>query len=286
MKQGQIVFRFLFPSRQYAPKPIHPAMCPRYNPATSLETSLMLNRLCLFATRADMGHIAKLFYQVSYLTRVIAFIKAHSLLFPLGRLRSCYRNAFYRRLGHFAIMPIRPLNRQANRYTRAFCEQTAFNIFFGPVGGIGAGFFPRRGGPWSWRHPWIAKTNRSLSIHHNLSKPFPTACRTHRLWSILETASERYYWNKYPFRLTRSIGNRFSGRKRFRPWPCGLAPWADRRQNDGYSYAWATTALFFPIIRLKSYICSLFFACSSLNPFKGTTAFEYIGYSGVIRIGS
>jgi hypothetical protein len=42
----------------------------------------------------------------------------------------------------------------------------------------------------------------------------------------------------------------------------------------------------FPIIGLKSCICSLFSIFSSLNPFKGTIAFDYIGYSGVIRIGS
>jgi hypothetical protein len=44
--------------------------------------------------------------------------------------------------------------------------------------------------------------------------------------------------------------------------------------------------LSFPIIRLKSCICFLFFVFSSLNPFKGTIAFEYVGNSGVIRIGS
>jgi hypothetical protein len=42
----------------------------------------------------------------------------------------------------------------------------------------------------------------------------------------------------------------------------------------------------FPIIRPRSCIYLLFFVSSSLNPFKGTVAFEYIGNSGVIRIGS
>jgi hypothetical protein len=48
----------------------------------------------------------------------------------------------------------------------------------------------------------------------------------------------------------------------------------------------AATARFFPITRLKSCIGSLVSFFSSLNPFKGISAFEYIGYSGVIRIGS
>jgi hypothetical protein len=42
----------------------------------------------------------------------------------------------------------------------------------------------------------------------------------------------------------------------------------------------------FPIIRLKFYTDFLFFVFSSLNPFKGIIASDYIGHSGVIRIGS
>jgi hypothetical protein len=42
----------------------------------------------------------------------------------------------------------------------------------------------------------------------------------------------------------------------------------------------------FSTIRLKSCIYFLFSVFSSLNPFKGITAFDYIGYSGLIRIGS
>ena len=82
MKQSQIIFGFLFPSRQDATKPVHPAMRPFHYPATSFESSLMLNSLCLFATRMNMSSIAKLFYQVSYLTRIITFIKAHALKVP------------------------------------------------------------------------------------------------------------------------------------------------------------------------------------------------------------
>jgi hypothetical protein len=50
--------------------------------------------------------------------------------------------------------------------------------------------------------------------------------------------------------------------------------------------ALAATARFLPTIRPKSCFCSLFSVLSSLNPFKGTVAFEYVGNSRVIRIGS
>ena len=263
MKQRQIIFRFLFPARQNATKAVHPTMRPLYHPATSLESRLMFNGSCFFATRTNMSRIAKLFYQVSYLTRIITFIQAHTLFFPFCRLRPFYRNTFYRRLGHFAIMPICSIDRQTYRYPRTFRKQTAFNAFFGPVRRIWAGFFPPQAGLWLWHHPLIAKTSRSLSIHHILSRPSPRASGIRPLGSILETVSERYCWNKYRFHLTRSIDNRYAGRKRFRPLLYGLAPGADRRQNDGYSCALAVTALFCSIIRPKSYTCSLF---SLLHP--------------------
>jgi hypothetical protein len=47
-----------------------------------------------------------------------------------------------------------------------------------------------------------------------------------------------------------------------------------------------SAARFLPIIHLKSCICFLFFVFSSLSPFKGSIAFEYIDHSWVIRIGS
>jgi len=79
----------------------------------------------------------------------------------------------------------------------------------------------------------------------------------------------------------RSIDSRFAIRKEYRPLPCDPAPWVYRRQSDEYLDAWVSMARFFPIIRLKSCICF-----SSLNPFKGIIASDYIGYSRVIRIGS
>jgi len=59
-----------------------------------------------------------------------------------------------------------------------------------------------------------------------------------------------------------------------------------RRQSDACLDVLELAARFFPIIRLKYCICFLFFVFSSLNPFKGIIAFDYIGNSGVIRIGS
>lgn len=286
MKQRQIIFRLLFPTRQYAAEAIHPAMCPLYNPAASLEADLMLNGLCLLATRTNMSSIAKRFHQVSYLTRIITFIKAHTMFFPFSRLWPFHWNTFYSRLRHFTIMPVGSINRQANRHSRTFGKQTAFNAFFSSVSRVWAGFSPRQAGLWSWRHPSIAMTSQFLSIHHNLSMPSSRVSEKLRLLPIPEIANEPYCWNKYSFHSMHSIDSRFAVRREYRPSLCDPALSACRRQNDAYSDASVSMAQFFPIIRLKSCICFLFSFFSSLNPFKGIIASEYIGYSGVIRIGS
>jgi hypothetical protein len=286
MKQRQIIFRFLFPSRQYATKPVHPAMCSLYNPTASLESGLVLNRLCLFTTRSNMSGIAKRFHQLSYLTRIIPFIKTHALFFPFCRLGPFHWNTFYSRSRHFAIMSIGAINRQADRHTRTFGEQTAFNAFFSSVRRVWAGFFPRQAGLLSWRHPSIAMTSQSLLIRRNLSKPSSRVSEKLRLLPIPGTANGLCCLSRYRFRSKHSIGSRFSVRKEFRPSPCDPALSVCRRRSDESSDAWESMARSFPIIHLKSCIYFLFSVFSSLNPFKGIVASEYIGHSGVIRIGS
>lgn len=286
MKQSQVIFRFLFPPRQYAAKTVHPAMCPLHNPTASLKTSFSLDGLCFLAARTNMSCITKLFYQISYLAIIITLIQAHALRLLLCRLRTLYRNTLNRGLCHFAIMSIGSIYRQANRNTGAFSQQTAFNTLFGPVRRVWSGFFPRQAGLLSWHRPSTAKTSLSLSTRHNLSEPTPRVSEKPRLLPTPETESEPCCLSKYPFHSERSIGSRFAIRKRCRPLPCGLALSACRRRNNACSDASESTAQSFPINRLKSCICSFVSVFSSLNPFKGTIAFEYIGYSGVIRIGS
>jgi hypothetical protein len=286
MKQGQVIFRLLFPARQYAAEPVHPAMRPFHYPAASLEAGLSFNGLCLLAPRTNMSRIAKLLYQICYLTRIITFIKTHALLFSFRRLRPFDRNTFYRCLYHFTIMPIGTVNRQANRYAGCFGKQTAFNAFFGPVRRIWACFSPLQAGPLSWHHPSIAMTSQYLLTHHNLPTPLPKASEKFQLVPTPEIVSAPYCWNKYRSDSMHSIDSRFAIRKRFHPWLYDPALLVCRRQSDACLDALVSMARFFPIARLKFCICSLFSLFSSLNPFKGTIAFEYIGYSSVIRIGS
>ena len=286
MKQRQIIFRFLFPPRQDAAKAVHPAMGTLHHPTTGFETGLMLNRLRFFTTRTNVSGIAKFFHQVAYLTRIITFIKTHPLLFLFCRRWPFHRNTFYRGLGHFAVMAVGAINRHPHRNLGTVRQQTAFNAFFSSVRGVGAGFFPHPAGPLSWPHPSIAKTSQCLSVHHNRPTRLPRVSKKHLLVPILETANGPYCWNKYRFHLMRSIGSRSAGQKISHPSLGDPALSVCRRQSGVYWDAWVSMVRFSPISRLKFYIDSLFFVFSSLNPFKGIVASDYIGYSGVFRIGS
>ena len=282
MKKTKIILRFLLPPYQYTPETIHPTVRPLRNPATGFEANLMLDRLGFFTTRANMSGISKLLYQSSYLTGIISLIQTHALRFLLRRLRARHRDTLKRSLNHFAVMSIRSGNRQADRYTVCFSQQTSFNALFGPIRRIWTGFFPRQAGPCSSRRPLTAKTSQSLSTRHSLEEQSPRASEKLRLRSTSETASGLYCWNKSPFRSERSTDSRFAVQRIFRSWPCDPPPSACHHQNNVCSDALAAVVRSFPIIRPRSCIYLLFFVSSSLNPFKGTVAFEYIGNSGVI----
>ena len=286
MEQTQVILRFLFPPCQDTTKAVHPAMRPFHNPATSFEASFTFDCLSFFTSGSNVGCITKLFHQISYLARIVSLIQRHTLRLLLCRCRTFYRNTLYRCLNHLAVMPICSINCQPDWHTTCLGQQTSFNTLFSPICRVWAGFFPRPAGPCSWRHPWAAKTSLSLSAHHSFAEPTPKASEKLRLWSTPETLNERCCSNKYRFRLMRSTDSRFAIQKRFHPWLCDLEPVACHHQTDGYLDVLATADRFFPITGLKSYIGFLFFVFSSLNPFKGNDAFEYIGRSGVIRIGS
>jgi hypothetical protein len=286
MKKAKIIFRFLLPAYQDTPETIHPTVRSLGHPATGLEAHLTLDRLGFFTPRANMSGICKLFHQGSYLTRIIRLIQTHALWFLRRRFWANHRNTLQRCFNHLAVMPVRPGHRQANRHTVSFRQQTALNASFGPIRRIGTGFFPRPAGLCSSRHPWIATTNQFLSTRHTRAAPSSRVSEKLRLASILESVNAPCYSNKCPSRSEHSIDSRFSIQRRYRPWPCGLGLSAGLRRNDAYWNASGAKVRFFPIVRLKSCICFLFFVFSSLNPFRGTIASEYIGHQRVIRIGS
>ncbi len=286
MKQAQIILRFLFPSSQDAAEAVHPAMRPFHNPAPSFEAGFMFDGLGFFTSGSNVGCITKLFRQISYLIRIIGLIQRHTLRLLFCRFRTLYRNTLYRCLNHLAVVPIGSVDCHADRHTPCLGQQTSFNAFFGSIRRVWAGFFPHPGGLLSWHHPSVAKTNQSLSIRHSLVEPVPIVSEKPRLLSTPGIGYGLCYLNKYLSHSRRSIGSPSGAQKEFHSWPCGRVFSACPHQSDVYSGALVSGVRFSPITRLKSCICSLPLVFSSLSPFKGINASEYIGHSGVIRIGS
>jgi len=156
MKQTQIIFRFLLPSRKYPAESVQPAMRPLHNQTMGLETGFSFNRLCFFATRTNMSSITKLFHQIPYAATVITLVQTHPLWFFFGWLWARNRNTLERCLYHFAIMPIGTCNCQTDRHTSSIRQHATFDPVFSPVGGVWAGFFPHPAGLWSSHHPSLA----------------------------------------------------------------------------------------------------------------------------------
>ncbi len=142
MKHSQIILRFLFPTRQDAAKPVHPAMGPLHNPTTSLEACLSFDSLSFLSACFYVGRIAKLLYQITHRVIIITFVQAHTLRISLAGFGTFYRNTIQRSFNQLAIMPIGSINGQPNRHTGCVGKQTAFNAFFGPVRRVWAGFSP------------------------------------------------------------------------------------------------------------------------------------------------
>jgi hypothetical protein len=129
-------------------------------------------------------------------------------------------------------------------------------------------------------------TSQALLAHHNLPRTLSKVSERLQPWSSPEIVSGLRYLSKFLSGLRRSIGIRFVTQRKCHPLLCDPALSVYRHQSDEYSDAWVSMARSFPIIRLKSCIYSLSCVSSSLNPFKGIIAFDYIGHSGLIRIGS
>src|ERR1035437_4883677 len=224
MKQSQIILGLLLPPRQDAAEAVHPTVGPFHHPAAGLETGLVFDRLGFFAAGPNVGGVTELQDQLTCLIVVVSLVQAEPLwTLPRG-LGAWDRNAFKRRLHHLEIITVGTLNRQADGHARGFRQHATLHAVFGPIRGIGSGFFPRPRGPWSWPRPSTARTSRSLSTHRILSGPGPRASETPRRPSIPENADGRKNSNRGPWRSERSTDSRCARRRKSHSWPCDPRP--------------------------------------------------------------
>ncbi len=153
MKQGQIVLRLFVPSNEQAAKAIHPGMTAFHHPAPRLEARFSLDGFGFFSAWANMGRKAELAQDVAHFVVVIPFVQTHPWRLLFAWLRTLNYDAFDRWSHQFHIVAIGSLNRQTDGDAMPLGEQATFHSALAPVGGIGAGFFPRPMGLWSSPRP-------------------------------------------------------------------------------------------------------------------------------------
>jgi hypothetical protein len=86
---------------------------------------------------------AEFVQDVAHLVVVIALRQAHALWLLLSWLGTLDHDALDGWPHQFHIMALRSLDRQAKRHPMPLGKPAAFHAALAPVGGIGAGFFPR-----------------------------------------------------------------------------------------------------------------------------------------------
>jgi len=283
MKQPEIIRGLLFPPREDAAEAVHPTVCPFHHPPASLEASLPLDRLGFFASGLDVGGISKLLHQVAYRIVIVPFVQANALRMLPCRPRTANRDALEGGFHQLAVVPVRAVNCQTDRYAGGFRQDTSLDAVFGPIRGIGADFFPRPAEPWLWLRPSTARTSRFLCIHRTLAARPPRVSGRLRPPPIPGTGHGRYCSDRSRSRSTHSIGNPSAGQRRSHPCTCGRRPEAARHRSDACSHAWAARVRSAPTVHRKlNTDC-----CSSLISFRGHhDPQRYIGRSRVIRIGS
>src|SRR3990172_602260 len=156
MKQREIVLGFLLPADDDPPEAVHPTVGSFDYPTADLVTRLAFDFLPLGAPRRDVGRIAEFPHHLLHWVADIGFVQVQVLWLLAGGFGTANRHAFQRRPHQLTVVSMGAGDGKADGQAVSLGQQTAFDPAFGPVGGIGAAFFPHPRGPWSWRHPGLA----------------------------------------------------------------------------------------------------------------------------------
>ena len=109
-----------------------------------------------------MRRVAEIFEQVANLVVVVPFVQAHVLLPVQSDFRTLDGNAEQRRFDQLEVVAIGSVDGKPEGNAAPLTQQTAFDAVLGSIRRIGSGFFPRREGLWSSRHPSTANATESL----------------------------------------------------------------------------------------------------------------------------
>lgn len=272
MKQSHIVFRFLLPPDQNPPEAVHPTMCPLHHPALCSLVRVLLQRLCFFASRADMSRVTEHLHKFPHLLVIVAFVQAKVLPVVRSWLGTADGDALQCRLGQFHIVPVRTINRKANGKPFSLTEQRPLDAAFPAIRRVFAGFFPRPRAPWSWRHPVIATSNPGRASRRNREVPASRTPKTPRPLPTPEIVRARWMPNRCPWHPRLSTGNRCAEQTESRSSPCDSRSVCARRHADGNSRARVRAVQSSPTTRPKRSSVSLSYVCRASSFSHGIIA--------------
>src|SRR5438128_6823461 len=231
MKHSDVVFDFLVPANENAPKPIHPTVRPFYHPAARFGAGISFEFLGFLAASANVSRETKLLNDFSNLIKVITFIHAHALLFSRCRLRGLDRHALDGGLDHFHIVAVGAVHGHAHRNPFGLDQQAAFDALLGAIGGVFPGLFPPRGELWSCSRPCSTTTSRCLGVHRRPANWPSTWSERRRLGAILGNGRAPWSPDKSGWHRGPSIGNRCEAQTKWLPCTRGQVFAVGHRQS-------------------------------------------------------
>ena len=222
MEHGQICIGSNFPANKQSSKTIHPRVGALAHPAARLLSSASLQLLGPFAPRTNVSGEIEFIRQLSDLVIVVAFVEAEILRGFWRRFGSANRDAFERLPRHFEVVPVGALDGEAHWNATRFDQDTSLGSQLGPVGRIGAGFFPHPAEPWSSLRPWTATSSRCLSPRHRPRGLVSRIPRRRPPPATLGSAGRRTSTYKSRWRRERSTGNRCGAQREWHSLPLCL----------------------------------------------------------------
>jgi hypothetical protein len=239
MEKRKVVVHFLVPANQYPAKAIPPTMRALHHPASRSEARLAFDGLGFFPPRPDMRCEAKLLYRLPHFLIVLPFVQTHPLRALLGGAGPGNAHAVDGGFDQLHVGPIGPGYHQAHWHSLPCGQQAALDPAFGPIGGIGAGFFPPQAEPSSSPRPCSASSSLTPLAHQIAPPPLATASGTPPPPPIPESGRGRWNGNINRWRPMPPTDSPGARRRRWRRHTNDPEPGVAPHQSGACFRAWA-----------------------------------------------
>src|SRR5215210_7173807 len=223
VEHGEVVGGLFVPADQDGAEAVQPGVRALHHPAPGFGSRAALGA-DLLAAGAQVQGEAELLGQGARLVVVEALVEAEVLRAATRRPGASDRDRAEGSAHQLVVIAVRPVDRRPERDAAAVGEQRTLDPALAPVGGVGAGFSPRRAGPCPSPRPAPATSSRSRTARRRPAALRARTPRTPRPPSIPGSAGAPRRTSRVSSPATRSIGSPCATRRRWRPSPPGPAP--------------------------------------------------------------